>query len=175
MPDRISPPDGLGEAPCDNKWRVRLPTPYAVYFQSFEPGKETASIYAASFDGQDIFLFSKSEFRLWRDRLRRITGADRPDARQMLLASQYYGGETEVDRQGRFIVPRMVRKALHLEKPPESFNVLNDGLVRLVRSDRLDFAERDEAPQSSALSGKVLDHYAYLTASENADPAGGSE
>jgi DNA-binding transcriptional regulator/RsmH inhibitor MraZ len=172
MPEWITPPDGVGDVPCDSKWRVRLPSPYAVYFFAFEKGKETASLYAATLDGQDILLWPKPLFSLWRSRLLERRDGDRAKTRQLLAAAQFYGAETEVDRQGRFVLPRTLRDALHLASPPKSFKVFNDGIIRMVTIERFDYAKRELAPPSRATDDYAVDQFTALMGQGKVDQAG---
>jgi DNA-binding transcriptional regulator/RsmH inhibitor MraZ len=170
----ILAPNGVGDAPCDEKWRVRLPSHYAAYFLAFEPDRATAKMYAVTFDGEDILLWPKMQFSQWRQRLLESPEADRHRTRQLLAATQFYGGETEIDRQGRFVLPRTVREALHLEGARVDFKVFNDGPVRLTTKERLEAAKRDFAPLGRELDDYAVDQYTRLSGQRGGDQGGSS-
>jgi DNA-binding transcriptional regulator/RsmH inhibitor MraZ len=175
MAEWIEQPDGVGDVPCDNKWRVRLPTPYANYFLAFEPSKETGKLYTASLNGEDILVWPKALLASWRDRLPRRTPEEAKQTRQLLAAVQFYGADTEIDRQGRFVLPRNVRDALRLDSPPRNLKVYNDGVIRLVTSSRFEVAKRDLAPPSVALDELAVTLYSALIGPGSAKPEGSSE
>jgi DNA-binding transcriptional regulator/RsmH inhibitor MraZ len=162
MAEWIVQPDGVGDVPCDSKWRVRLPTPYANYFLAFEPGKETAKLYTASLNADDILLWPKALLASWRDLLPRKTPEEAKQTRQLLAAVQFYGADTEIDRQGRFVLPRNLREALKLASPPKSFKIYNDGIIRLVTPTRFEIAKRDLAPPSATLDESAVTSYSAL-------------
>ena len=152
---RKSVPLGLGDAPCDEKWRVRLPAQYSAYFLGYGKDGGSAELYAATFDGTDVLLWPKAEFLSWRDELQECEGPERPKNRRLLLAAQLYGGETEIDRQGRFVLPRNVREALGLSQSGIEFKVLNDGPIRLMTEQRC-----EETKKGPVQLGREFDDYA---------------
>ena len=168
MSERNVPPDGVGDVRCDDKWRVRLPASYSAYLHSFEPKDERAKLYAACLDGESVLLWAKTEFSRWRNNLQNDFRGDRSRTRQMLAATQFYGGDTEIDRQGRIVLPRNVREALNLETRPEELKVFNDGIIRLVTKEGFEEAKREFAPQSRALDDYAVDQFTSLVE----DPAG---
>jgi DNA-binding transcriptional regulator/RsmH inhibitor MraZ len=101
----------MKDVACDNKWRLRLPAPYAGYFLAFDPDKETGKLYAASLNGEDILIWPRKLFFDWLDKPRG-TPEEATMARHMRIALQFYGNEHEIDRQGRFVLARNVREAL---------------------------------------------------------------
>jgi DNA-binding transcriptional regulator/RsmH inhibitor MraZ len=157
-------PIGVGDAPSDDKWRIRLPSSYALYFLAHELDRETAKLYVATLDAEDVLIWPKAEFLKWRSHLQESSGEDPDVVRNLLLASQIRGGESEIDRQGRFVLPKNVREALRLPNPKVDFKVLNDGVVRLTTAERLNELEQKIVPPSRELSDYAISRYARFLA-----------
>ncbi|MBY0505459.1 MAG: AbrB/MazE/SpoVT family DNA-binding domain-containing protein [Bryobacteraceae bacterium] len=140
-------PNGLEEAPCDDRWRIRLQKRYADFFLSFEPIPEKAAkIYVATLNGEDALIWPNDVFQDWAHRLR-IDPNNREKNRLLLRKAQFFGGESDIDRQGRFVLPKKVREGMHLEEPVTEFQVFNDGIIRLIKralspDERLALTER---------------------------------
>lgn len=165
MPDGLSfpvAPNGLEDAPCDESWRVRLQKRYADYFLAFEPStSKTATIYIASFNRTDALVWPNRFFQDWAQRLR-TDPENRTKNRALLKRAQFLGGETEIDRQGRFVLPKRTREGLRLDKPLAEFKVFNDGVVRLTRPDQMLPIER-MVPEDEELDDYAIDQYSnYL-------------
>jgi len=155
-------PNGLEDAPCDESWRVRLQKRYADYFLGFEPStSKTATIYIASLNRTDALIWPNRFFQDWAHRLR-TAPENRTRNRSLLKTAQFLGGETEIDRQGRFVLPKKTREGLRLDQPLAEFKVFNDGVVRLIRSDQRSSTER-AVPEDEELDDYAIDQYSnYL-------------
>ncbi|MBL8178587.1 MAG: hypothetical protein JNK48_28195 [Bryobacterales bacterium] len=155
----------MSDAPCDDKWRVRLSSRYASYFLSFEEDKESAKIYVVTFDRKAAILWPYPHFLEWRSNLLQSSSIAPESRRQMLTASEFFGGGSEIDRNGRFLLPRAVRDALGLVNPKTEFGVYNDGAIRLATKERLTLAMREFAPSGEQLDSLAVEEYVRLAAS----------
>ena len=131
-----------GSATCDANWRFRLPTNYAKYLLSQTPGTDTASIYIATLDAQEMLLWSRQEFLSWRDHLQLEPASNE----ELLDALQYFGGETEIDNKGRFVLPKNVRDVLKGVKPGNDFKIIGGAPLRLLTAARYEEKRRRVKP-----------------------------
>ena len=123
-----------GNATCDAKWRFRLQSNFASYFLAQEPRAESASLYVATLNALDILLFPKNDFWEWKARL---LESEDPAVRQNLIrALRHSGGEAQLDRHGRFVLPVHVRESLRISAVGVDFKILSDMPVRLMTVDR---------------------------------------
>ena len=108
----------------------------------------TLKLIAATLDSKDVLVWPKSEFLDWRTWLHIPSNAVPGRARELLWVAQCNGGETELDKQGRMLLPKAIRDALDLKDKPVDFRIVNEGLIRLTRPESLN-AKRDFSATST--------------------------
>jgi MraZ protein len=97
-------------ARLDEKGRLKLPTVFQQYFNSFPESK----LFITSLDGRTGQIYSTAAWRENEDFLQRYT--DDPAAVQdLLFNAQDLGAEAEMDSQGRVTVNSELRKELDLQ------------------------------------------------------------
>jgi MraZ protein len=109
-------PRGAEDARVDDKGRLKLPAKYLEYLQkrqettvfitTLDPGTKTSSIYPSS----------EWEYKLsrWAEVAKR--GAEFEAAVSKIQSvADHYGKDSEIDSQGRVLVPATLRKQLGLE------------------------------------------------------------
>lgn len=96
-----------GDAVCDAKFRVRLPSNWASYYlkRNCEEA-EGARLVVTSLNREDILLFHSEDFIAYRTHL-----TEAGDQDDVLDSLRLWGGEAQLDRNGRFILPSRVRTA----------------------------------------------------------------
>ena len=110
MPAAILPPLGMYPARLDDKGRLKLPTVFQQYFNSFPEGK----LFITSLDARIGQIYSISAWRANEQLFEQYT--DDPEALQdLLFNAQDLGAEAEMDAQGRVTVNSQLRQELNLQ------------------------------------------------------------
>lgn len=117
---RLSPPRGTHTARVDEKGRLKLPVAFQEFF-----GKQ--KLFVTTLDGRiariyTIPVWMKNEALLFEQ-------TDDPEvAERMAFRVNKYGADTEVDAQGRILLPPELRRLLELENQPVWVMYFKDGL-----------------------------------------------
>jgi MraZ protein len=97
-------------ARLDDKGRLKLPTVFQQYFNTFPESK----LFITSLDGRIGQIYSISAWRANEEILEQYT--EDPDALQdLLFNAQDLGAEAEMDAQGRVTVNSQLRQELNLQ------------------------------------------------------------
>ena len=106
----VKPPLGMYPARLDEKGRLKLPTVFQQYFNTFPESK----LFITSLDGRIGQIYSISAWRANESLFEQYT--DDPEALQdLLFNAQDLGAEAEMDAQGRVTVNSQLRQELNLQ------------------------------------------------------------
>jgi len=106
----VKPPLGMYPARLDEKGRLKLPTVFQTYFNSFPEGK----LFITSLDGRIGQIYSIAAWRENEEFLRSYR-EDPAAVQDLLFNAQDLGAEAEMDSQGRVTVNSELRKELDLQ------------------------------------------------------------
>ena len=109
----IEPPHSIAQARVDDKGRLKLPAEFWEYLKQLSVEKvfittidlELARIYPIPVWKSNEFLFANS-------------GDLAELADDVAYIAKYFGGDSEIDAQGRVLMPAALRKELSLEAQP---------------------------------------------------------
>lgn len=106
----LEPPRGIYPARVDEKGRLKLP----VNFQQFVGGEK---VFITSLDLTTARIYPIS---VWRDNERILNeSTDDPDgAEDIAFIANDLGADSDVDGQGRVLIPTELRRMLNLESQP---------------------------------------------------------
>jgi MraZ protein len=106
----VRPPLGMYPARLDEKGRLKLPTVFQQFFNSFAESK----LFITSLDGRTGQIYN---IAAWRANETLFDGYnDDPDALQdLLFNAQDLGAEADMDAQGRVTVNSQLRQELDLQ------------------------------------------------------------
>jgi hypothetical protein len=135
-----------GAARCDGTWRIRLQANYAKFLLTKAERGKKVSLFVATLDRESVFVWGRNDFVVWRDHLNRNVDANS----ELLDALEYFGGESESDQHGRFIVPKNVRDGLTGFGTDADLKILSQYPLKLISSVRY------EAEKSSVDLGPEL-------------------
>lgn len=114
--DQIQP-NGIAEPPrsfftgrVDDKGRLKLP----VAFQEYLTAIGGTKVFITSFDGSIGRIYPLSEWAQVEAQLRE-PGEDADDGEDLWFMANAFGGDAEMDGQGRVLMPGELRKKLNLE------------------------------------------------------------
>lgn len=116
-------PLGIYTSRCDEKGRVRLPKEFEDFVRTFpEP-----EFFITSFDGDIGRIYPIAAWRENEKILAEYT--DDPQAGEdMAFLAHYWGAVSEVDGQGRLLVPPVLRRKLGIEAQPVNLRFYNGGI-----------------------------------------------
>jgi MraZ protein len=112
------PPHSIAQARVDDKGRLKLPAEFAEYLRKLEVTKvfittvdlRLARIYPSSvWNANEIFCDNAGDLT--------------EEAEDVANIAKYYGGDSDIDAQGRVLIPAELRKELDLESQPVWLNV----------------------------------------------------
>ncbi len=109
----IEPPRGTYPARLDDKGRLKVPADFQQFFFALREKKlfvtsldeRTAQVYPVQ-----VWRQNEKFFESYRD--------DPKTARALAFRAMHYGGEAEMDAQGRILFPPELRRKLGIENQP---------------------------------------------------------
>ena len=112
-PKVVEPPRGFHQARVDEKGRLKLP----AVFQQYLGDLGEKQVFITTLDLRTVRLYRSS---LWKENenLFENAGDDAENADAVAFLSKHYGADSELDGQGRVLVPQELRKDLQVENQP---------------------------------------------------------
>jgi MraZ protein len=104
------PPRNTEQARIDEKGRLKVPASYRNYLNDF-PSKR---VYVTSTDGHMARLYALEKW-IENENVLANAGDDHEAAADLAFLAQHYGSETELDKEGRVLLPATLRRDLGLE------------------------------------------------------------
>jgi DNA-binding transcriptional regulator/RsmH inhibitor MraZ len=104
------PPLGIFEAKCDEKGRVKLPVRFAAYLKALED-----KVFITTLDTRIARIYPK---KVWESNQNLFddAGEDAESAEDIAFIANVYGDYSEVDDNGRVLMPTDLRRKLEIEK-----------------------------------------------------------
>lgn len=117
----VEAPLGIFQARCDDKGRLKLPANFVAYLKALNVDK----VFITTVDMKQIRIYSKS---VWQSNTNLFAkaGENAKIAQDIAFIANLYGGESEIDAQGRVLVPTDLRRKLELEAAPVWIDFYND-------------------------------------------------
>jgi MraZ protein len=112
-PKVVEPPRGFHQARVDEKGRLKLPT----VFQQFLADLGEKQVFITTLDLRTIRIYRSS---VWKENenLFENAGEDADSAEAVAFMAKHFGADSELDNQGRVLVPKELRQELRLENQP---------------------------------------------------------
>ncbi len=106
----VEAPRGFHSARVDEKGRLKLPSAIAQYLGGL--GEEKFFITTLNASTARIYPIS-----VWRDTERKLeeSGEDTEQREDLAFIAYHFGADSDIDSQGRVLVPTELRRALKLE------------------------------------------------------------
>ena len=126
------PPNGILSAKIDEKGRLKLPSKLEEYFI----GLGARTLFITSLDRISVRVYTP---RSWQETRLFLTSdrVDRIKGRDVLFAANDVGGDSDVDSQGRVLIPQKLRSLLSLENQPVQIEC-SPGIASLYTHARYD-------------------------------------
>jgi MraZ protein len=97
----------------DDKGRLKLPADIQRYL--IESG--AAQVFITSFDGRTARIYSIPQWER-AEKLLEAPGPKAQDGRKLWFRAQKYGGDADIDSQGRLLMPATLRREMGVENQP---------------------------------------------------------
>jgi MraZ protein len=107
------PPLGIFQARCDDKGRLKLPSKFFEYLSALGVDR----VFVTTVDMKLARIYTQKAWERNRS-LFENAGDDAEIAQDVAFIANLYGGESEIDSQGRVLVPTELRRALEIESQP---------------------------------------------------------
>ena len=101
---------GNHPATVDAKSRIKVPTAFRNLI------RETYGddLFVTSFSGDNVLAYPMSEWNRMEERLQRIPSMN-PARQKLMTRVNYYGAVASMDRQGRILVPQLLRESARID------------------------------------------------------------
>jgi len=119
------PPHSIAQASVDEKGRLKLPAEFLEYLEALKVTK----VFITTFDLRLARIYPR---QVWEVNEALFENSTDPAAERLSLLAKAYGGDAEIDKSGRVLLPAKLREALDLEKQPVWLDVFH-GRINVVR------------------------------------------
>jgi MraZ protein len=123
----VEPPHSIAQARVDDKGRLKLPAEFSAYLKGIGVDKvfittvdlELVRIYPTSlWNANEIFAENATELK--------------EQAEDILYLAKHYGGDSDIDPQGRVLIPTELRRELHMESQPVWIDCQRNGRINVA-------------------------------------------
>ena len=133
------PPHSIVQASVDEKGRLKLPVEFLQYLEALK----VTTVFITTFD---LRLARIYPMRVWEvnKALLQNAGENAAAAERLAFLAKAYGGDAEIDKSGRVLLPAKLREALNLEKQPvwlDEFQGRINVVTRQVHDERMQLAK----------------------------------
>jgi len=120
VPKAAKPPLGIFQAKCDDKGRLKLPSEIVGYLKAL--GVER--VFITTVDLKLIRIYSET---LWQSNQNLFAqgGENAQAARDIAFIANLYGALSDIDDNGRVLIPTELRRKLEVEAQPVWLDVFN--------------------------------------------------
>ena len=152
-------PLGIYPARVDEKGRLKLPSDFQQYLGSRFAGEGSdARVFITSLDLRIARIYT---IPVWEENEKLLENDidDPQGARALQFLAKAYGGASEIDSQGRVLVPSELRKKLNLEGQPVWLDWYRDGIDVLTKEEyeeKLGLAHENPADRARRFERKGL-------------------
>ncbi len=112
-PKAAKPPLGIFQAKCDDKGRLKLPSEIVGYLKA----QEVERVFITTVDLKLIRIYSET---VWEGNQKNLAqpGENTKIAQDIAFIANLYGGLSEIDDNGRVLIPTELRRKLEVEGQP---------------------------------------------------------
>src|SRR3954453_12540433 len=133
-------------AKIDNKGRLKVPTPFRRLIEE----RHGSGVYVTSLTGENVRIYPLPEWEAIEQRLALLPSMD-PARRKFLDRTNYYGQQSEFDKQGRVLIHPLLRRSASISRDVAVLGYLTYMVVwELERfQQRLEYTPYTEADESA--------------------------
>ena len=140
-------PHSIAQASVDEKGRLKLPAEFLEYLEALK----VTRVFITTFD---LRLARIYPMRVWEVNEKLFENSSDPAAERLALLAKAYGGNAEIDKSGRVLLPAKLREALDLEKQPVWLDVYHGRInvvTKQVHEERMQLAKANMSEDLKAL------------------------
>ena len=130
-------PHSIAQASVDEKGRLKLPAEFLEYLEALK----VTRVFITTFD---LRLARIYPMRVWEVNEALFENSSDPAAERLALLAKAYGGNAEIDKSGRVLLPAKLREILNLEKQPVWLDVYHGRInvvTRQIHDERMQLAK----------------------------------
>jgi len=113
MPPPVEPPHSIIQARVDDKGRLKLPAEFHEYLKRLQ----VSQVFITSLDLEAARIYPLTVWKVNED-LFSNAGELSELAEDIAYIAKYYGGDSDIDAQGRILMPTELRRKLEMEAQP---------------------------------------------------------
>jgi MraZ protein len=141
------PPHSIAQASVDEKGRLKLPAEFLEYLEALKVTK----VFITTFDQRLARIYP---IEVWKVNEALFENSTDSAAERLSLLAKAYGGDAEIDKSGRVLLPAKLREALDLEKQPVWLDVFHGRInvvSKKIHDERMQLAQASMAEDLRAL------------------------
>ena len=145
---------GIFQARCDDKGRLKLPSRFSEYLKALGAEK----VFITTVDMKLARIYTQKGWER-NQAFFESAGEEAEIAEDVAFVANLYGGESEIDAQGRVLVPTELRRALEIEAQPvwlDCYNGRINVFGKKVYEERMQRAMANLGEKVKALEKKGL-------------------
>ena len=149
LPVAAEPPHSIAQASVDEKGRLKLPAEFLEYLEALEVSK----VFITTFDQRQARIYPLSVWKV-NEELFQNAGENAAAAERLAFLAKVYGGDAEIDKSGRVLLPAKLRETLGLEKQPVWLDVYQGRInvvTRKIYEERMQLAQANQADDLKTL------------------------
>jgi len=131
------PPHSIAQASVDEKGRLKLPVEFLEYLEAHR----VTRAFITTFDQRQARIYP---IEVWKVNEALFENTADPAAERLALLAKAYGGDAEIDKSGRVLLPARLREVLDLEKQPVWLDVYHGRInvvTKQVHEERMQLAK----------------------------------
>jgi MraZ protein len=107
----VEPPHSIAQASVDDKGRLKLPAEFTEYLER----SGVTRVFITTVDFRQVRIYPLS---LWQrnENLFEGAGEHAGQAERLARLAKHFGGDAEIDKSGRVLLPALLRQEMGLEK-----------------------------------------------------------
>ena len=107
----VEPPHSIAQASVDDKGRLKLPAEFIEYLEK----SGVTKVFITTVDFRQVRIYPLS---LWQRNENLFEGAGELSVgpRRLARLAKHFGGDAEIDKAGRVLLPALLRQEMGLEK-----------------------------------------------------------
>lgn len=118
--DAPEPPHSITPASVDDKGRLKLPAEFLTYLEALKVTK----VFVTTVDFRQVRIYPLS---VWKrnENLFQTAGENAAAVERLARLAKHFGGDAEIDKAGRVLLPSLLREDMGLEKQAVVVDVHN--------------------------------------------------
>jgi MraZ protein len=143
------PPHSIAQASVDEKGRLKLPADFLEYLEALKVTK----VFITTLDQRQARIYPIAVWKV-NEALFENSADNAGAAERLALLAKAFGGDAEIDKSGRVLLPAKLREALDLEKQPVWLDVYHGRInvvSKKVHDERMQLAQASMSEDLKAL------------------------